>query len=82
MRDSCRCCAGRPRFLKKLLVLPTWLLYRAFIRLLPPSHPWREERRTLRTWALSSTTTNDLYSGILWAQAILTLTLAVHFREL
>lgn len=55
--------------MKKLLVLPTWIIVAIVRPKFPKSHPWKYRRFTLSDWAECSTPLNDAFSWYLWVAA-------------
>ena len=52
--------------MKKLLVLPTWVLVGLLRPFLPKDHAWKEIRFTLSDWYKNTTGLNIIYSIIIW----------------
>jgi hypothetical protein len=50
----------------KIIVLPTWILIRLFLPLLPATHPWYGRKFTLRDWAEHSTEITRVFSLFFW----------------
>lgn len=55
---------------KKIIVLPTWLLYKMFRSTLPKAHIWHGKNFTLHNWAVHSTPINDNFSKLFWIAII------------
>jgi len=56
--------------MKQLLTLPTWVLVRILIPILPKKHIWKNRKFTLKYWAEHSTQLNDSFSMFFWVNAI------------
>lgn len=56
--------------MKKLKVLPTWILLKMMKPLLPKKHEWKNKNFTLTDWANGSTPLNDSFSMLFWLTAV------------
>lgn len=56
--------------MKKLIVLPTWILVRLMIPILPKKHAWKNRKFTLADWAEHSTDLNNAFSVFFWGSGI------------
>lgn len=56
--------------MKRLLVLPSWIIVRITLPFLSKGHPWKGKRFTLRDWSKGSTKLNDQYSLMMWVGLI------------
>lgn len=52
--------------MKKLLVLPTWILLGLMKPSLSKEHPWKNKKFTLTDWAKHSTDMNNYFSFLFW----------------
>ncbi|PRY90562.1 hypothetical protein CLW00_101224 [Mongoliibacter ruber] len=56
--------------MKKIIVLPTYLITMLFIWIWPNTHPFGESPVSLKDWAQSSTNLNIAFSVYFWLQII------------
>jgi hypothetical protein len=56
--------------MKQILVLPTWLIYKAITPLLDKNHPWKGIKIGLKEWSLESTNLNNYYSLGFWLMPV------------
>ncbi len=56
--------------MKKLLVLPSWILMRIIILFAPQNHPWKREKISLGNWAEHSSELNNAFSLNFWVALI------------
>jgi hypothetical protein len=52
--------------MKKILVLPTWILVAILRPTFPKHHAWKHKRFSLTDWANCSTELNDNFSFSFW----------------
>ena len=52
---------------RKLLVLPTWIIYKIMAPWIPEGHVWKDRNFTLADWAEHSTLLNDGMNLMFWA---------------
>ena len=52
--------------IKKLIVLPTWILVGILKPILREEHPWKSKKFKLEDWVRNSTELNIVFSKLLW----------------
>ena len=56
--------------MKKLLVLPTWLIIKFLIPFVPEGHPWKGRKFSLADWSEHSTPLNNQFGVFFWIVGI------------
>lgn len=57
--------------MKKLIVLPTWIIVRLTTPLLSKEHVWKNKKFTLTDWAENGTDLTYAFSILLWMNILI-----------